>query len=136
MGLEPELEKNPKKQRLSGPRVKRSREEVFEDERERLHAKFEELMQSMSDPAAQMPTAAACAKQLRAIETKTNETRLAGLFECVASVESLSKNCGLVKEGLRVANQYLHLRAHPCRLVAEVYIARANVRSSIGCIEY
>lgn len=96
-----------KKRRLSGPKVRRSREEVLQEDTERLNAKFDELLSAMNDPTSPMPTVAMCAKILRSISSKTEESRGAGAFQCVTSLESLSQKLNQVKEALRVSSAYI-----------------------------
>ena len=107
LGLDLDADKASKKRRLSGPRVKRSREEVFEEEREKLRAKLDEILSSLADPSVGMPTTAACSKHMRAINNKLDEARAAGMFDCVTSLEELLRNFTLLKEAVRVANAYI-----------------------------
>ena len=93
-----------KARRLSGPKVKKSREEVFAEETEKLVCKWAELMDSMHDS---VPTVATCAKHLRSVNSKLEEARNAGSFETVTGLESLAGKVSLVKEALRVSNLYI-----------------------------
>ena len=108
LGLVPTEDKPGKRRRMSGPRVKRTRDEVFDDDTEKLKAKFQEVLDGMTDPNTAFPTPALCAKHLRAITGKIDEARAAGMFQCVSTLESLGEQCQLVKESLRVAQLYIN----------------------------
>ena len=118
-----EPEKALKRRRLSGPRVKRSREEVFDDETDKIQAKFQDMLDSMRQENASMPTGAVCAKHLRAIQTKCDEARAAGMFQCVSTLESLTEKCTLVKEALRVAQLYINPSGTTKKNHEDVFIA-------------
>ena len=124
LGLDHDVPDKPGKRRgMSGPRVKRSREEVFEEETEKLAAKFNEMVETMSDPSAAMPTVAACAKHLRAISPKADEARAAGMFQCVSSLETLQEKCALIKEAIRVSNVYVNPNGTTKKAHEEAFIA-------------
>ena len=54
LDAEPEESNPAKKRRTSGPRVRKSRDEAFAEELERIEAKYEELMASLSDTSSGM----------------------------------------------------------------------------------
>eukprot|EP00435_Cladocopium_sp_Y103_P065276 s157_g27.t1 len=106
LGLEVDQQPS-KKRRTSGPRVKKSREEVFQEEAEKLAGRLEELIASLGDTSGQFPTVAACAKLLRPITSKMEEAKTSGCFEVVTELDGLAQKLNLVKEALRVSNLYI-----------------------------
>ena len=83
----------PKKRRLSAPKVKKSREEIFQDEVDKIRAKYEELLANMRDPTAQMPTPAATAKVQRILSAKLVESKEQwGCFESSPAVQRGPEN--------------------------------------------
>ena len=81
LGLDSQPEQAAKKRRLSGPKLKKSREELMEEEVEKLQAKLAELLNSMKDPTQPMPTAAAVAKLQRVVGGKMVEAKEAGAYQ-------------------------------------------------------
>ena len=70
---------------LGGPRVKKCREEVLEEQREQFTGKVDEVINSLGDP---------------------EEARSAGPFTTVTELEALTEKLTVIKEALRVSNLY------------------------------
>lgn len=96
-----------KRRRLSGPRIKKSREEVFQEQTEQFTGKVDEVINNLGDAAMPFPTVALCAKILRGISSKVEEARSAGCFTTVTQLEALANKLTVIKEGIRVSNLYI-----------------------------
>lgn len=114
----------PKKRRLSAPKVKKSREEIFQDEVDKIRAKYEELLANMRDPTAQMPTPAATAKVQRILSAKLVESKEQwGCFETTTALEELEKAVLLFKEALKMTSAYLPHNSHPKKAHGDGFVA-------------
>ena len=97
-----------KKRRLSGgPRLKKSRDEVLQEETVKLESRLEELLASMRDSAAAMPTAAMVTKLQRSVTQKMTEAKEQGSFQNASKLEDLSKELVVLKEALRTTALFL-----------------------------
>lgn len=122
LDAEPEESNPAKKRRTSGPRVRKSRDEAFAEELERIEAKYEELMASLSDTSSGMPTAAAVAKLQRMVSTKTLEAKEHGFFEGTAKLDELANSMSAMKEALRCTGLYLPATGHPKKTQADNFL--------------
>ena len=110
--------------RLSAPKVKKSREEIFQDEVDKIRAKYEELLANMRDPTAQMPTPAATAKVQRILSAKLVESKEQwGCFETTTALEELEKAVLLFKEALKMTSAYLPHNSHPKKAHGDGFVA-------------
>ena len=113
LGLENQPEQAAKKRRLSGPKLKKSREEVMDEEVQKLQAKLAELLDSMKDPSQPMPTAAAVSKLQRAVGGKMVEAKEAGSYQMSTQLEDLNSQLSIFKEALKATAAYLPGNGHP-----------------------
>eukprot|EP00435_Cladocopium_sp_Y103_P051000 s1039_g15.t1 len=122
LGLEKEPEQAAKKRRLSGPKLKKSREELMEEEVEKLQAKQAELLNSMKDPTQPMPTAAAVAKLQRAVGGKMAEAKEVGAYQVSTQLEELASQLTSYKEALKCTLSYLPANGHPKKNHADNFV--------------
>lgn len=124
LGLDAEPEEaNPaKRRRVSGPRLRKSRDEAFEEELERIEAKYEELLATLSDTFSGFPTAAAVAKLQRMVSTKTLEAKEHGFFQGTAKLDELANSMSAMKEALRCTGLYLPTTGHPKKTQADNFL--------------
>ncbi|CAK9039998.1 Caskin-1 (CASK-interacting protein 1) [Durusdinium trenchii] len=101
--LEPATgESKAKKRRTSGgaPRVKKSREELLEEEAEKVSATYTELLATISDGSQAMLSASFVGKLQRTQNSKLAEAKSQGYFNWVNQLQQLGTNFSLVKEAL------------------------------------
>lgn len=122
LDADPEDANPAKRRRTSGPRLRKSRDEAFAEELERIEAKYEELMASLSDTSSGMPTAAAVAKLQRMVSTKMLEAKEHGFFQGTAKLDELASSMSAVKEALRCTGLYLPATGHPKKTQAENFL--------------
>lgn len=113
-----------KKRRVSGgPRLKKSREEVLQEETVRLESRLEELLASMRDASAAMPTVAMVTKLQRSVTLKVTESKEQGAFDNATKLEEMSKDLVLFREALRVSSLFLPSSGVPKRQHTESFLA-------------
>lgn len=124
-----------KKRRLSGgPHLKKSREEVLQEEVVKLESRVEELVASMHDASAAMPTVATITKVQRSVTQKVTEAKEQGSFDNVTKLEELGKELAVFKDALRMTVLFLPpsgvaKRAHADGFVAALSnLKRATLR--------
>lgn len=88
-----------------GPKIKKSRDEVFAEELERVQAKFEEILVSLSSSAP--ATLVQVNKLDRSVAKKMDDSKKAGLFDVASQMESLLSDLQLIKEAIRTTGVYL-----------------------------
>lgn len=88
-----------------GPKVKKSRDEVFAEELERGQAKFEEILVSLSSSSP--ATLVQVNKLDRTVVKKVDDSKKAGLFDVASKMESLVSDLQLIKEAIRTTGIYL-----------------------------
>ena len=125
LGLENEAEPGPssKKRRLSGPKVKRSREEMFQEEIDKSEAKYQEMLTMMSDPSSSvMPTPAAVAKLQRVVQNRMQDAKEQGSFQASARLQDLHEALTCFKEALRLTAMHLPSNGHPKKQHADAFV--------------
>lgn len=92
-------------QGLAGPKIKRSREEIFEEQLLSTKAKWNELVESLREPS--LPSSQVINGVMRLIQKKLAEAKTNGAFSSISELETLQKNCMNLKEGVRLCGLYI-----------------------------
>lgn len=112
-GPEPTGEQASKRRRLSGPKLRKTREELLEEEVVKAQAKYQEVLSSMSDVNSPMPTCAGIAKLERVVKAKLEEAKESASFTSSTELEELATAVAALKEAVRITGIYLPPSGHP-----------------------
>lgn len=114
-----------KKRRTSqgGPKLKKSREEVFAEEVDRIRGRYQELVNSMQEAGVPMPTVSGVSKLQRSVATKKTEAKDHGSFETTTALDALDTALQNFKEALRLSSLFLPPTGHPRKAHAEGFVA-------------
>ena len=99
-----------KRRRVSGTRAKRSKEEMYVDEVEKLKLHYHELLDTMK---ASTPNTTAITKFLKTLEKKMNECKESGVFDASSKAEAMIRDMTIVKDCIKVAQQYISAKGLP-----------------------
>lgn len=118
LGLRTEDPEGPgpaKKRRTSqgGPKLKKSREEIFAEEVDKIRGRYQELVNSMQEAGSPMPTVAGVSKLQRSVAAKKTEAKDHGSFEASTALDELDTALQNFKEALRVCALFLPPNGHP-----------------------
>ena len=121
LGLDGVGEPASKKRRLSGPKLRKTREELLDEEISKLQAKYEETLKSMRDPSTPMPTSASVGKIERSAG-KLEEAKANSSFANSQSLQELVDALAAFKEAVRVTGLYLPANGTPKKTHAESFV--------------
>lgn len=121
LGLEPDQVKKRKSMgSTGGPKMKRSREEMFDEQYARIDAQFQELLMALRSNTP--PTLALVNKLDRSAAKKIEDMKKAGLFDQASSLEGLLGKVALVREGVRTMGLYLSSSGMPNRKHEQAFL--------------
>ena len=118
---EANAEQASKRRRLSGPKLRKTREEL-EEEVVKAQAKYQEVLNSMSDVNSPMPTCAGVAKLERVVKAKLEEAKESGSFTSSSDLQELANAVAALKEAVRVTGLYLPPNGHPKKNHSESFV--------------
>lgn len=121
-GPETTGEQASKRRRLSGPKLRKTREELLEEEVVKAQAKYQEVLNSLSDVNSPMPTCAGIAKLERVVKGKLEEAKESASFTSSTELEELASAVAALKEAVRVTGIYLPPSGHAKKNHSESFV--------------
>lgn len=111
-----------KRRRLSGPKLRKTREELLEEEIAKAEARYQEVLSSLADPSSPMPTCAGISKIERVLKTKLEEAKTSSSFASSTALQGLVEAVAALKDAVRVTALYLPASGNPKRAHSESFV--------------
>lgn len=111
-----------KRRRLSGPKLRKTREELLEEDIAKAEARYQDVLSGMADPSSPMPTCAGIAKIERLLKTKLEEAKSSSSFASSTALQGLVDAVVALKDAVRVTALYLPASGHPKRNHSQTFL--------------